>query len=300
MNPGYQQLVGDREVLGKPVAEALPEVATQGFIDMLDKAYRSGEAVTGAASPVMLNRRENEGPEQRYVDFVYQPIHDHENTVTHIFVQGADVTERVLGERQQKLLMNELAHRVRNTLATVRAIAMRTLRSAKTLQEAETSLNARILALSRAQEILTSDSRAAVDLRRVISSAIGAHDDGSRRFRIEGPDLRLNAGAALALSLALHELSTNASKYGALSVDTGLLSITWTLKQREDALFLQMIWEETGGPPVTPPTHRGFGSTLIEEAVAAETGGTARLDYRPAGIVFTLEAPLAFVEEKDA
>lgn len=297
VNPGYVQLVGNRDVVGKSVAEALPEVATQGFIDMLDKAFTSGEAVTGRALPVLLRRHKDRGPDQRYVDLVYQPIRDENDTVTHIFVQGSDVTERVLAERQQQLLMNELAHRVRNTLATVRAIATRTLRGAATLDEAEVNLNARILALSRAQDILTGGRSEGAEIGSVITSAVRAHNDDHRRFRIDGPEFKLNAGAALALSLALHELSTNASKYGALSDDAGLVSIDWAIERHAAEPSLQVRWVETGGPAVSAPTRRGFGSTLIEEAVAAETGGTAVLDFRPEGVVFTLHAPLEEIEE---
>jgi len=296
VNPGYLKLIGNRDVVGKTVAVALPEVATQGFADMLDKAFHSGEAVTGNAVPVWLQRIEGEGPEQRYVDFVYQPIRNEKNVVTHIFVQGSDVTERVLGERQQQLLMSELDHRVRNTLATVRAIATRTLRGATSLKEAEVSLNDRIVALSRAQDILTRRSGDGAEISSVITSAVRSHND-RQRFRIDGPQLKLNSGAALALSLALHELSTNATKYGALSVDTGRVSITWTVEQRDNTSFLRITWQETGGPEVSPPTRRGFGSILIEEAVAAETGGTTRLDYLPTGVLFTLDAPLEKIEE---
>lgn len=297
VNPGYMKLVGNRDVVGKTVAEALPEVATQGFIDMLDTAFRTGEAVTGQALPVLLQRSEDQAPEQRYVDLVYQPIRNDENVVTQIFVQGSDVTERVLGERQQQLLMSELDHRVRNTLATVCAIATRTLRGATSLEEAEASLNARILALSRAQDILTRRSSDGAELGSVIAASVRSHSDDHQRFRINGPAIKLNSGAALAFSLALNELSTNATKYGALSVDSGLVHITWTVEQRDNKRFLLITWEETGGPVVSPPTRRGFGSTLIEEAVAAETGGTTRLEYRPAGVLFTLDAPLEDIEE---
>ncbi|WP_375263012.1 sensor histidine kinase [Palleronia sp.] len=297
VNPGYMRLVGRRDILGRPVSEALPEVATQGFIDMLDTAFRSGEALTATAMPVLLQRHEGRAPEQRHVDLVYQPIRNDEGIVTHIFVQGSDVTERVVAERQQKLLMNEMSHRVKNTLATVNAIATRTLRGAASLEEAEATLNARILALSRAQDALTRRSGEGAEIADVVTAAVQTHDDDRQRFRIDGPGLALNSRAALALSLALHELATNATKYGALSVDSGRVSIGWSVETRDDASILRFSWTEAGGPVVSRPTRRGFGSMLIEGGVAAETAGTARIEYLPSGVLFTLDAPLDAIQE---
>lgn len=297
VNPGYERLVGYRDVLGKTVAEALPEVASQGFVGMLDSAFQSGEAVTGTALPVLLQHSADQPPEQRFVDLVYQPIRDDANVVTHIFVQGSDVTERVLGERQQKLLMNELDHRVKNTLATVRAIVTRTLRGATSLADAQASLNARIMALAEAQQLLTTRKGDGADIADVVVNAIRTLHDDCERININGPALTLSPSAALALSLALHELATNATRYGALSGDTGHVDIRWTLERDEGQPGLRFAWEEKGGPTVTPPTRRGFGSTLIEEAVAAETNGTTRLDYLPAGVIFTLDAPLEAIEQ---
>lgn len=297
VNPGYERLVGHRDVLGKTVAEALPEVASQGFVSMLDSAFLTGEAVTGTALPVLLQHGADLAPEQRYVDLVYQPIRNDQNVVTHIFVQGSDVTERVLGERQQKLLMNELDHRVKNTLATVRAIVMRTLRGATSLADAQTSLNARIMALAEAQQLLTIRKGEGADIGDVVVNAIRSLHDDCKRIKINGPGFKLSPSAALALSLALHELATNATRYGALSADTGHIDIRWTLEREDSQPVLRFVWEEVGGPTVSPPTRRGFGSTLIEEAVAAETNGATRLDYCPAGVIFTLEAPLEAIEQ---
>lgn len=296
VNPGYMRLVGHRDVLGRPVAEALPEVAAQGFIDMLDTAFRDGEAVTGDALPVMLERRKGEAPEQRYVDLVYQPIRDDNDNVTHMFVQGSDVTERVVARRQQEMLMHELNHRVKNTLAVVRSLATRTLRGAASLEEAEASLSARIVALSRAQNILTRRNGEGAEIGTVVSAAVQSRNENSQRFQIDGPGFKLNSDAALALSLALHELWTNATKYGALSTEAGHVSIRWSIETHDSDAILRFIWEEAGGPRVAPPTRKGFGSTLIKDAVATETDGRVDLDYRKTGVVFTLEAPLRSIE----
>ncbi|TJZ89950.1 PAS domain S-box protein [Paracoccus gahaiensis] len=297
VNPGYMRLVGNRTVLGRSVLEALPEVASQAFIDMLDTAYSTGEAITGTATPILLQREEGPPPELQYVDFVFQPIRDRWKVVTHIFVQGSDVTERVEAEQHQRLLMNELKHRVKNTLSVVNAIAARTLRGAISVEEAHSSLSARIIALSRAQDILTQQGGNAANICDVVTAATGLHDDSSGRFQVNGPRLDLNSRAALSFSLALHELATNAIKYGALSTDAGRVRINWSVESREGVSLLHFSWEETGGPTVSLPLRRGFGSTLIEDAVAVETDGTACLDYRLGGVYFTLNAPLSAILE---
>ncbi len=297
VNPGYMRLVGHRDVLGRPVTEALPEVAAQGFIEMLDTAFRNGEAVTGEALSVMMERRKGEAPEQRYVDLVYQPIRDDDDNVTHIFVQGSDVTERVVAQRHQETLMHELNHRVKNTLAVVRSLATRTLCGAASLEVAEASLSARIVALSRAQDILTRRNGKGAEIGTVVSAAVQSRNENYKRFQISGPEFKLNSGAALALSLALHELWTNATKYGALSTKAGHVSIRWSVEKHDSDAILRFIWEEADGPRVAPPTRKGFGSTLIKDAVATETDGTVDLDYRKTGVVFTMEAPLRSIED---
>jgi two-component sensor histidine kinase len=300
-NPGYLSLIGERQVIGKPLQEALPEVIEQGFATFLDTAFRSGQAFNGTGVRIMLQRRPNAEPEERFVDFVYQPIKDDDDCVTHIFVQGSDVTERVLAERRQKLLMNELNHRVKNTLATVFSLATRTLKEADSLPVASEKLRDRIIALSRAQDVLTSESWDGADMRAMVEAALRAHGDpGGGRFSIEGPEVALSPRAVMSLSLAVHELSTNAAKYGALSTEGGRISVLWQLEDRNNTPTLLFRWTESGGPPVQPPHRRGFGSTLIERGLAMELGGTAVIDYPPSGVVFTLETALSAVTEGEA
>ena len=210
--------------------------------------------------------------------------------VDRIFIQGSDVTDRVLAERHQRLLMRELDHRLKNTLAIVHAIASRTLRDAGSTEEANEKLGDRIRALARAQDVLTTPLGEQGDIRAVVASALLPHlDQSSDSFHIEGPALKLTPSAATALSLALHELATNAVKHGALSAPEGRIEILWGVETGNNAPLLKFSWRESGGPRVTRPIRRGFGTRLIERGLALELGGTAHLDYPPEGLTFMLE-----------
>jgi two-component sensor histidine kinase len=196
--------------------------------------------------------------------------------------------------------MNELNHRLKNTLATVQAIVAHTLKASASLDEAQSTLSARIMALSRAQDVLTKENWNGADLTEVISVTVAPHAEGEQsRFDINGPQVSLGPRAALALSLAVHELATNAAKYGALSREGGQIEIRWTVEgNQEPALLLR--WRETGGPAVASPTRKGFGSHLIERGLAMELDAEIGLDYAPSGLIFTLRVALAALEERAA
>jgi PAS domain S-box-containing protein len=202
-----------------------------------------------------------------------------------------DIHDRKLAEERQRLLINELNHRVKNTLATVQAIAFQTLKGGISLDEARARFEARLLALSQAHNMLTEQNWEGAPLQRVVSEAT-AHLAERGRMNIEGESLWLAPRAALALSLALHELSTNAAKYGALSGDEGRVSVSWTL----DGDRLRLVWKERNGPVVAPPSGRGFGSRLIERGLTADLGGTAALEFEPDGVRCTIEASLDAVQ----
>lgn len=297
VNPAYEQLVGHRKVQGKPVREALPEVVGQGFIELLDRVYQDGQPYTGRSFKVGLQRAPDAPVEERFVDFVYQPIVDGDGAVEGIFVEGYDVTERVHGEAHLRLLMNELNHRLKNTLATVQAIIRQTLKD-PTTQEACEALSARVSALSRAQDVLTRDSWRGADLLQVVSAALAPHGgDDHNRFQINGPSIPLGTRAALSLSLAFHELATNAAKYGALSTKEGQVEIVWSV-QRNPEPRLHLEWRERGGPPVTLPSRKGFGTQLIERGTAMELDAEVSLHYRPTGFAFTFSADVASLAER--
>jgi PAS domain S-box-containing protein len=298
VNPEYRKLIGGRDVMGLTVRDALPEVVDQGFFDLLDHVFASGEAVTRAAQPILLRWRD-EGPlEERFVDFVYQPIRDEDGTIAQVFVQGSDVTERVRAENHQRLLINELNHRVKNTLAAVQSIVTQTLRHAADPGDASRAITARIMALSGAHNVLTRESWNGADLRTLVETAIHPFQGpGPDAFQLSGPDMRVGPYAAISISLALHELATNAVKYGALSTPAGRVRIGWSVGA--DQVF-RLEWIETGGPVVTPSDRRGFGSRLILQVLPDQLQGAAELEYRPAGIAFRLTASVDAVSDQAA
>jgi PAS domain S-box-containing protein len=205
-----------------------------------------------------------------------------------------DVSERKRAETYQRLLVNELNHRVKNTLAIVQAIAHQSFSAGRDMEEAKAAFEGRLTALSAAHDVLTRESWESASMLRIVEDALAPYRGGAGRFRIAGEDLRLPPKTAVSLALAIHELATNAVKYGALSVDGGFVEVEWrvtpTAGERGGRLHFQ--WREQGGPPVEAPSRRGFGTRLIERSLAAEFEGEVGIEFRPEGVVCTVDAPL--------
>jgi two-component sensor histidine kinase len=189
-----------------------------------------------------------------------------------------------------RLMVNELNHRVKNTLATVQSIVAQTLRGEDIPPRVRETMTSRILALSKAHDVLTDEQWAGANLREIAHQAALPFRSGlgDGRLLLRGPETRLPPKMAIAVALAFHELATNAVKYGALSVPEGHVDFTWRLEAGE----LHIVWEELGGPPVAPPTRRGFGTRLIERGLAADLQGTVEIDYPPSGVICRIRAGL--------
>jgi PAS domain S-box-containing protein len=222
------------------------------------------------------------------------PRRDAEGNIVLWYGTTEDIHEQMVAEERQRLLINELNHRVKNTLATVQAIAAQTLRGDVPLAEARAQFEARLMALARAHNLLTEQNWVGAALDRIVGDA--TEHLGPARFRTGGDPVQLTPRAALTLALALHELGTNAAKYGALCGESGHVTLRWT---RTDAGTLRLEWKEQGGPLVAAPERRGFGSRLIEQGLGPDLGGKARLDFEPDGLRCTIEAPLAAIEGED-
>ena len=422
VNRAYIQLVGDRDIIGKSVRDAFPDMVNQGYFEMLDSVLRTGEAMRRYSSRVMLQRTSEEVPEECFIDFVYQPIRDSSGAVTGVLVDGVDVTERVTStvalqaseqflrsvlqassdcikvldlqgsveylsdggrdileipkdkdivgrpwadlwadaerskvmdaldlarkgkasgfqsyantfagnlrywdvrvtpmldangqperilavsrdltylrriEEEREHLMHELEHRLKNAFAMVQSVINQTLRKAPSVEAAREILSGRIRALSDAQNILTKSITDTMDIHKVVEAALTPHRSGEGRFVITGPVCAINGKQGLGLSLALHELATNATKYGALSEGQGRIKISWATDQSGDFCF---DWRETGGPIVDQPQQRGFGTTLIENIVASYFGGTAKLEFLPEGVQFQLRGKITPLQDPD-
>lgn len=219
-----------------------------------------------------------------------------DGTCVRVIGAAIDISERKRAEMHRELLIQELNHRVKNTLATVQSIASQTLHNAKSTAEARAIFDSRLIALAKAHDVLTLEHWAGADLRRVVADSIAPYQEDGRapRFSVDGPDLRLRPHSALALSMALHELATNAVKHGALSNGAGSVDIDWRVSPADRQRF-SLRWVESGGPPVEKPRRRGFGSRLVEQGLAQDLAGEVRLDFERAGLVCSIEAPLAEV-----
>lgn len=221
---------------------------------------------------------------RRYWDVQVSPILGSDGKPECILSISRDITDLKASEEARAVLAQELAHRMKNSFAMVQAIVTQTLRQANSMEEGRAAVSERLSALGRAQDILTRSNFTEADIHEVIATAVAPHRVVEHRIVWSGPALVLTSQQALGLSLAAHELATNAAKYGALSNETGSVAMSWMIA---DGLFT-FEWIESGGPPVAPPVSRGFGSKLIERIVASYFEGEGRLDFEPAGIRFRL------------
>jgi two-component sensor histidine kinase len=211
-----------------------------------------------------------------------------------------EIAERREAERHRELLVNELNHRVKNTLATVQSVAAQTLRTSEVDLEVRKRLDARLIALSDAHNLLTEHNWEGATLERVAEMALRPYRSHREdRFVVTGTDVALSPKSALALSMALHELVTNAIKYGALSSGEGQVSVSWRVDEEAGGSRLHMAWTERGGPPVAPPSRRGFGSRLIERGLAADLDGRVELAFPVTGVVCTIDTLLPAKASKD-
>lgn len=201
-----------------------------------------------------------------------------------------DITERKRAEEHQRLLMHELNHRVKNTLATVQALVAQTLRTSSSHSEARAAIDARLTALSRAHDVLTRERWDGADLHDIVAQAVEPF--ALARFHVAGPEVRLAPSKALAIAMALQELATNATKYGSLSNTSGQIFLSWRIEGAPSVPCLHFSWQEKGGPPVVPPSRRGFGSRLIERSLAQELEGQVTITFEPDGVICSIEAPL--------
>lgn len=205
-----------------------------------------------------------------------------------------DITELKRATDEQRVLIDELNHRVKNTLATVQSICLHTYRS--TPDEFVQRFEDRLMALSKTHNLLTRRRWTGVGVRELLEQEFAPYGDlADTRIALEGPELTLAPRTGLALSMAMHELITNAAKYGALSTDAGSVRISWTLNAMEEPArqtLFSLRWSEQGGPPIEPPTRRGFGHRLIERSIAKDLGGRAELHFDREGLQCSIGFPL--------
>lgn len=289
-NEEYKQLIGHRDIINRPVHDALPEIAAQGYLPLLEEVYATGKPHIGKAVEVTLQRVPHGGFENRIVDFVYHPIFKGDGPCEGVFVQVIDITEQHLHQR-------ELAHRLKNQLAAVQSMVSLTLRSGKNLNDAMTVLKERIAVLARSQDVVISGNANHRSVEAVIRNAI-AWQPGDH-IHISGEPLIIGSRQALSLALIMHELLTNALKYGALSTHVGKVDIRWHIEQDNDTKRFVLDWIETGGPPVMQPQHKGVGTRLIEAGLSGAINTKAIVHFEPSGLHYELSTDLAHLHNDD-
>lgn len=219
------------------------------------------------------------------------PVRNENGDVVQHFASFVDLTDHKREQAQSRMLIDELNHRVKNTLATVQSIVWQALRNSSDIDVIRDSIESRLFALSRSHDLLTRENWEGAGLFDLVKAALepfGIGNGPSEHFIIRGGNIRVSPKVALALGIAFHELATNAVKYGAFSNKAGSVQISWTIEPSPEGDRLHLRWQEKDGPPVAPPSRKGFGSRVIERGLAHELEGTVDLDYRTAGIVCTI------------
>lgn len=275
------------DIIGKPMATLFP---TELLREAEARSKRIGQGEVMRSFDTELMRKDQT---EIAVALTISPVRNEAGKLVAASTIATDATARKRMEEHQTLLVHELNHRVKNTLATVQSITAQTLRASGVAPDARATLEGRLISLARAHDVLIEHNWNGADLREIVDRALNAFlGNGGGRLRLEGPSIHVSPKVALALAMALQELTTNAIKYGALSNDTGHVSISWTVWDKHPPV-LSLRWQEGGGPPVEPPSRQGFGSRLIKGKLAEELGGEVDVKYARAGVVCAIDFPLS-------
>lgn len=255
--------------------------------DAAEIGRRMADAISKQTAVRIKGRYRNSAGEYRVLETSAEPRLSENGVFLGLVGVNIDVTDQEIAEAHRDLLLAELNHRVKNTLAVVQGIANQTFKADRPMHEAKQAFDGRIAALAGAHDLLTTGTDELASLTDLVSDALRTRGLETERSRMSGPDLLLPPRHAMAVAMALHELFTNAVKYGAFSNDHGKVSVAWTT----DSQQLKLRWRERDGPPVNPPSRRGFGSKLLERALA-NVGGTAARDFAVEGLMCEMTVPL--------
>ena len=291
VNPGFTRMTGyaPEEVVGRTPRSFQGPATDRAVLDRLRADMEAGRPSRGEA----INYRKD--GTAFTIEWLITPVFDGAGRVAHWVSAQRDVTERKRAEAQQRRLLAELNHRVKNTLAAVQSVAAQTARQAESTDGFQAAFQSRLMALARSHDMLTDSAWEGASLREVAQRTLAAYGGGApARFALSGPPVLLAPAAVVTLNLAFHELATNAAKHGALSAPGGRVEVGWALEARGGGgPVLAISWKERGGPPVRPPESRGFGSRLIERGLPQEFGAAVSLDFAPAGVECRIRLPAA-------
>lgn len=291
-NAAYRKLVGRDDLIGRTVADALPGIASEGFVTLLDQVMQSGEAYIGKNQRVGLGHGNQ--LEWSVIDFIYQPILDSDGSSIGVFVLGHDVSEGAAALERQAELIDELNHRVKNTLSIVQSLASQSFRGSATHEPQLLSFDRRLRSLASAHDQLTRSSWQTATIRSILETSMDAAIGGlDARTQIHGPDALISPQTAVTFAMVINELCTNAVKYGALSSPSGTVRVSWRVADGEAVVD----WVERGGPPVARPSRKGFGTRFIERGLATRSSAKVLLDFDPQGLHASFAVPLVDISE---
>lgn len=290
VNDAFLELTGyaREEVLGQSFNFLMARGTDLDSLARIDAAF-AGSSTGG--SEICYRRKDGS---EFWSAVLISPVRDESGDIVQHFASFVDLTDHKQEQAQSRMLIDELNHRVKNTLATVQSIVWQALRNTSDPEAIREGIEARLFALSRSHDLLTRENWEGAGLLDLIKAALepfGVANGRSERFLITGRNIRVPPKAALALGIAFHELATNAVKYGAFSNNAGSVLISWTIEPSLEGNRLLLRWQEKDGPPVTPPSRKGFGSRVIERGLAHELDGTVDLDYPTDGVVCTINFP---------
>ena len=289
-NDSFLELTGylREEVLGQSFNFLLEDGSGTPESEQIGAEFSNG----GGAVTEVLYHRKDQTP--FWCAIFITPVLNASGEVVQHFASFIDLSLHKAEEARSRMMIDELNHRVKNTLATVRSIVSQGLRTSDDVADIRESIESRLFALSRSHDLLARENWRSAGLRDLVKDALepfGATEGDRPRFQIVGENVRLKPNAALAMGIALHELATNAIKYGALSNSAGTVLVSWVLEGSPRGERLRLRWQEAGGPVVKPPAHKGFGSRVIERGLTHELMADARLEYAPSGLVCTIDMP---------
>lgn len=231
------------------------------------------------------------GDQRIWIDFQIAPVFDANGKVAELIPSGVDITERKRSEAQRELLVNELSHRVKNTLATIQSIAGQTVRHSDTMAEFQSAFSARLRSIAASHDLLVASEHKNAPMKELIKRQVLPYGIHEKCLILKGGNMLLPGDSAYSLGLVLHELAANASKYGAFSSASGVVTVAWRISQEAHEKSLSLTWVERGGPDVKTPVREGFGTRLIERSLASDNGN-ATLDYAPQGLTVHLRVAL--------
>jgi PAS domain S-box-containing protein len=273
-------------IIGRADDEVLPAENRSEIIALKQSALVSGETKD---SEIYLR----EGAVDRWFDLHIEPLRDLDGDIVGLTCAAVDITERKEGEAHLRMLMRELTHRSKNLLAVIQAMARQTARHTGTIETFLDQFGARLQALAMSHDLLVQESWHGASLEELVRSQLGHHLDGNQmQIAVAGPPILLKPEAAQGLGLALHELATNAVKYGALSTPSGRVAISWQRMKATEGHGVEVVWQETEGPQVTEPKQRGFGSMVIERHLARSLDSEVALIFNPDGVLCRIIIPI--------